>query len=416
MPGCHFTTPEALYFMPDPLPVATTYSRQKIMLIIFSLAMGGFGIGTGEFAIMGLMPNVAQDFGITEPQVGHLISAYALGVVVGAPLLAIFGAQLFRKHLLIALMAFYALGNFASAVAGSYETLMISRFIAGLPHGAYFGVAALVAASLVPLNQRAKAVSYIMMGLALALLFGNPLATLLGQHLEWRYAFAFVACVAALTTVLVYVFLPLNREEVRHSSLSELRAFNRPQIWYPLAIGSIGFAGMFCVFSYLAPTLLNVTQADPVWIPVALFVFGLGGFVGNILGGWLFDRLQFKSVGVILLWAAVMLALFPLATGSIWSILIACFMVALMVAMGPALQTHLMDVAHGAQTLAAASHHAAFNLANAIGPWLGGMAISAGMGWQVTGYVGSATAVAGLAVFFMAQRQLNNKSASAETG
>ncbi|MBQ0831918.1 MAG: MFS transporter [Marinobacter sp.] len=378
--------------------------------------MGGFGIGTGEFAIMGLMPNVAQDFGITEPQVGHLISAYALGVVVGAPLLAIFGAQLFRKHLLIALMAFYALGNFASAVAGSYETLMISRFIAGLPHGAYFGVAALVAASLVPLNQRAKAVSYIMMGLALALLFGNPLATLLGQHLEWRYAFAFVACVAALTTVLVYVFLPLNREEVRHSSLSELRAFNRPQIWYPLAIGSIGFAGMFCVFSYLAPTLLNVTQADPVWIPVALFVFGLGGFVGNILGGWLFDRLQFKSVGVILLWAAVMLALFPLATGSIWSILIACFMVALMVAMGPALQTHLMDVAHGAQTLAAASHHAAFNLANAIGPWLGGMAISAGMGWQVTGYVGSATAVAGLAVFFMAQRQLNNKSASAETG
>lgn len=402
--------------MPDPLPAATTYSRQKVMLIIFSLAMGGFGIGTGEFAIMGLMPNVAQDFGITEPQVGHLISAYALGVVVGAPLLAIFGAQLFRKHLLIALMAFYALGNFASAMAESYESLMIARFIAGLPHGAYFGVAALVAASLVPLNQRAKAVSYIMMGLALALLFGNPLATLLGQHLEWRYAFAFVACVATLTTVLVYVFLPLNRDEVRHSSLSELRAFNRPQIWYPLAIGSIGFAGMFCVFSYLAPTLLNVTQADPIWIPVALFVFGSGGFVGNMLGGWLFDRLRFRSVGVILLWAAVMLALFPLATGSIWSILIACFMVALMVAMGPALQTHLMDVAHGAQTLAAASHHAAFNLANAIGPWLGGMAISAGLGWQVTGYVGSATAVAGLAVFFMAQSQQNNKSASAEAG
>ncbi|WP_246069448.1 MFS transporter [Marinobacter piscensis] len=385
------------------------YSPQKVILIIFSLAMGGFGIGTGEFAIMGLMPNVAQDFGVTEPQVGHLISAYALGVVIGAPLLAVFGAQLFRKHLLIALMAFYAVGNFASAVAGSYETLMISRFVAGLPHGAYFGVAALMAASLVPLNKRAKAVSFIMMGLALALLFGNPLATIMGQSLEWRYAFAFVALIATLTTVLVSVFLPLNRDEVRHSSLSELRAFNRPQIWYPLAIGSIGFAGMFCVFSYLAPTLLNVTQAEPLWIPVALFVFGLGGFFGNMLGGWLFDRFQFRSVGLILLWAAVMLALFPLATGSIWSILIACFLVALMVAMGPALQTHLMDVAHGAQTLAAASHHAAFNLANALGPWLGGMAISAGMGWQVTGYVGSATAVGGLIIFLVAQHQLKKQ-------
>lgn len=371
--------------------------------------MGGFGIGTGEFAIMGLMPNVALDFGVTEPQVGHLISAYALGVVVGAPLLAIFGAQLFRKHLLIGLMAFYALGNFASAMAGSYETLMISRFIAGLPHGAYFGVAALVAASLVPLNQRAKAVSYIMMGLALSLLFGNPLATLMGQQLEWRYAFGFVGAIAALTMVLVFFILPLNRDEVRHSSLSEVRAFNRPQIWYPLAIGSIGFAGMFCVFSYLAPTLLNITQVEPIWIPAALFVFGLGGFVGNMLGGWLFDRLQFRSVGVILLWAAIVLAVFPVAAESLWSILAACFLVALMVAMGPALQTHLMDVAHGAQTLAAASHHAAFNLANALGPWLGGMAISAGLGWQVTGYVGSATAVTGLVIYFFAKKQLNNK-------
>ncbi|WP_309044505.1 MFS transporter [Marinobacter sediminicola] len=395
--------------MPAPSPATENYSRQKVILIIFSLAMGGFGIGTGEFAIMGLMPNVAQDFGVTEPQVGHLISAYALGVVVGAPVLAIFGAQFFRKHLLIGLMAFYALGNLASAMAGSYEVLMVSRFIAGLPHGAYFGVAALVAASLVPLNQRAKAVSFIMMGLALALLFGNPLATLLGQHLEWRYAFGFVAAVATLTTLLVSAILPLNRDEIRHSSLSEVRSFNRPQIWYPLAIGSIGFAGMFCVFSYLAPTLLNVTQVEPIWIPFALFVFGLGGFVGNILGGWLFDRFQFKSVGLILLWAAVVLALFPLATGSLWSILIACFLVALMVAMGPALQTHLMDVAHGAQTLAAASHHAAFNLANALGPWLGGMAISAGMGWQVTGYVGSATAVAGLIIFFVAHKQLSTK-------
>lgn len=380
------------------------YSPTRIALIIFSLAMGGFGIGTGEFAIMGLMPGVAADLGVTEPQVGHLISAYAMGVVVGAPILAIGGARLFRRHLLILLMSFYALGNIASALAPGYGSLLVFRFIAGLPHGAYFGVAALVAASLVPLNKRAKVVSLVMMGLTLALLIGNPLATILGQHLDWRYAFGFVGAIAVLTGLMIIVFLPLNRQEQRQSPFSEVRAFNRPEIWYPLAIGAIGFAGMFCVFSYMAPTLLEVTGVSPFWIPIALAVFGLGGFVGNILGGWMFDRLQFRSVGWMLLWSISMLLLYPYATESLWTMLVMCFLVALMVGLGPALQTHLMDVAHGAQTLAAASHHAAFNVANALGPWLGGMAISAGLGWQSTGYVGAITASAGLAIFLLAWR------------
>lgn len=390
--------------MPSQLQEAP-YSPARITLIIFSLAMGGFGIGTGEFAIMGLMPGVAADLGVTEPQVGHLISAYALGVVVGAPILAIGGARLYRRHLLILLMSFYALGNIASALAPGYGSLLVFRFIAGLPHGAYFGVAALVAASLVPFNKRAKVVSLVMMGLTFALLIGNPLATILGQHLDWRYAFGFVGAVAALTGLMIILFLPLNRQEERQSPFSEIRAFNRPEIWYPLAIGSIGFAGMFCVFSYLAPTLLEVTGVNPFWIPIALAVFGLGGFIGNILGGWLFDRLQFRSVGWMLLWSISMLLLYPYATETIWTMLVMCFLVALMVGLGPALQTHLMDVAHGAQTLAAASHHAAFNVANALGPWLGGMAISAGMGWQSTGYVGATTAAAGLAIFLLAWRQ-----------
>lgn len=383
-----------------------THSRLKLFLIEFALAMGGFGIGTGEFAIMGLMPNVAQDLGVTEPQVGHLISAYALGVVVGAPILAILGARLFRRHLLILLMGFYALGNLASALASGYDSLLLFRFIAGLPHGAYFGVAALVAASLVPASQRAKAVSRVMMGLTLALLLGNPLATVLGQYLDWRYAFAFVGGVSLLTMALVIAFLPLDRDEARHSPLSEIRAFNKPAIWFALAIGAIGFAGMFTVFSYLAPTLLEVTRVEPVWIPVALAVFGLGGFVGNLLGGWLFDRLQFRAVGAILMFSAAMLMLFPAASESLPLLLVVCFLVALMVALGPSLQTHLMDVATGAQTLAAASHHAAFNVANALGPWLGGLAITAGLGWQTTGYVGAATSVVGLLIFFAAWRQL----------
>ncbi|WP_165855658.1 MFS transporter [Marinobacter sp. JSM 1782161] len=393
------------------------FSKFKVLLIEFALAMGGFGIGTGEFAIMGLMPNMSADLGITEPQVGHLISAYALGVVVGAPLLAILGARLFRRHLLILLMAFYTLGNIASALAPTYESLMIFRFIAGLPHGAYFGVAALVAASLVPANQRAKAVSRVMMGLTLALLIGNPLATMLGQSLNWRYAYYFVSIVAALTAILVFFFLPLNRDEQRNSPLHEVRAFRGAQLWYALAIGAVGFAGMFCVFSYLAPTLLNVTGVDENWIPIALAVFGLGGFVGNILGGWLFDRLQFRSVGWLLIWSAGVLMIFPTATASIWTLLAVCFMVALMSALGPALQTRLMDVADEAQTLAAASHHAAFNVANALGPWLGGLAITAGLGWQSTGYVGAGAAVAGLMIFLMAWRQENSVTpVAAEAG
>ncbi|MBV1789431.1 MFS transporter [Marinobacterium sp. D7] len=385
--------------------VSPRFSPRALLLIEIALAMGGFGIGTGEFAIMGLMPNVAQSLSVTEPQVGHLISAYALGVVVGAPLLALAGALLFRRHLLILLMGIFALGNFASALAADYESLLLYRFLAGLPHGAYFGVASLVAASLAPPEQRAKAVSRVMSGLTLAILVGNPLATWLGQSLDWRYVFGLVGLISLLTVVLVTLYLPMNRQETRSNPLHELRAFNQPRVWLALAISSIGFAGMFCVFSYLAPTLLEVTRADKGWIPVALAIFGAGAIVGNMVGGWLFDRLQFKAVGWLLIWSTAILLLFPPATQTIWTLLVATFAVGSMISLCPALQTHLMDVAEGAQTLAAASNHSAFNIANALGPWLGGLAISAGFSWSSTGLVGAATAIAGFLVFMIAYRQ-----------
>jgi DHA1 family inner membrane transport protein len=379
-----------------------TLSARAILLIELALAMGGFAIGTGEFAIMGLMPNVAQGLGISEPQVGHVISTYALGVVVGAPLLAILGARLFRRHLLLLLMAFFALGNFASAMAPDYHTLMLFRFIAGLPHGAYFGVAMLVAASMVAPDQRAKAVSRVLAGLTIAMLIGNPLATWLGQWLSWRWAFGLVGLIALLTVLLVAIFLPLDRSEPRNNPMRELRDFNRKPVWLALAISAIGFAGMFCVFSYLAPTLLEVTGVSENWIPVGLAAFGLGGIVGNIFGGWLFDKLGFKAIAWLLLWSICVLLVFPFATGSLWTILPAAFAVGTMVSLSPALQTHLMDVAADAQTLAAASNHAAFNIANALGPWLGGMAISAGLGWTSTGFIGAATGAAGLLVVWWA--------------
>jgi MFS transporter, DHA1 family, inner membrane transport protein len=389
-------------------------SSRTVLLIELALAVGGFAIGTGEFAIMGLMPNVAQGLGITEPQVGHVISAYALGVVVGAPILAVLGAKLLRRHLLLLLMAFFALGNFASAMAPDYHSMLIYRFIAGLPHGAYFGVAAIVAAGMVPPNQRAKAVSRVMLGLTVAMLIGNPVATLIGQMLDWRWAFALVGAIALLTVLLVYIYLPVNHEEKRSDPLLELRAFNRAQVWLALAISSVGFAGMFCVFSYLAPTMLEVTRAHPTWIPFALAAFGLGGILGNMFGGWLYDRMQFRSVAWLLAWSALVTLIFPVAAQSLWTVLPATLLVGTMVSLSPALQTRLMDVAADAQTLAAASNHAAFNVANALGPWLGGMAITAGFGWTSTGYVGAITAVIGLLVFFYAWN-LDGKHAHAAT-
>ncbi|MFV3385742.1 MFS transporter [Pseudomonas sp. NY15364] len=390
---------------------ATTLSPGAILLIQLALALGGFAIGTGEFAIMGLMPNVAADLGVSEPQVGHVISAYALGVVVGAPVLALLGARLPRRILLLLLMGCFALGNFASALAPSYEPLLIFRFIAGLPHGAYFGIAMLVAASMAPPHKRAKAVSRVLAGLTVAILIGNPLATWLGQFMSWRYAFALVGIIAITTIAMVAIFLPADPNEQRSSPLGELRAFNRAPIWLALGIGSIGFAGMFCVFSYMAPTLLHVTQVGPGWIPLAMGVFGAGCIVGNSAGGWLFDRLRLRAVAWILAWSTLVLLVFPFAAHSLWTILPAIFALGTMIALGPALQTHLMDVATGAQTLAAASNHAAFNVANALGPWLGGLAISAGMGWTVTGYIGAATAIGGLLLFVWAW-QVQQKNAA----
>lgn len=391
--------------VPDSLSSERTdLSPRQVGLILFALTLGGFAIGTGEFASMGLMPNMVASLGVTEPQVGHLISAYALGVVIGAPLLAILGAGWKRKTLLLSLMGFYALGNLASAIGASYGSLLLFRFIAGLPHGAYFGVAALTAVAISPPERRGRAVSLVMLGLTLAILIGNPLATWAGQVLDWRWIYAAVAIVAVTTVVLLAVWLPAHVDGPKTKPLDELRAFNRLPVWQALAIGAIGFAGMFAVFSYLAPTMLEVTGVSAAWIPLGLAGFGVGGVIGNFAGGWLYDRYKLRGAWVVLVWAIAALLAFPWMAQGLPTILLATVAIGLMGALGPILQSHLMDVAGNAQTLAAASHHAAFNTANALGPWLGGMAITAGFGWTSTGYVGAATAAVGLVIYAWASR------------
>jgi DHA1 family inner membrane transport protein len=376
-----------------------TRKTAPVGLVHFALAVGGFAIGTTEFAAMSLEPDLARGLNVSAPMIGHVISAYALGVVVGAPTIAILSATLPRRTLLIGLMLLYAMGNGLSALAPDYRWMLVFRFLAGLPHGAYFGIAALVAASLVPTEKRTAAIGRILLGLTIATIVDVPLATWLGQIASWRWVFAIVAVLALTTAALVAAFAPHDRPDADASPLRELSALRRPQVWLTLATGAIGFGGIFSVYTYLAATLTAVTGVGPSTVPLVLAAFGGGMTAGNLVVPRFADRALMPTAGALLVWSAVALALYPLAAGNIWTIALDVFAIGFGGALATVLQTRLMDVAGDAQGLAAALNHSAFNIANALGPWLGGIAIAAGYGWTSTGYVGVALAIGGLAIW-----------------
>ncbi|ODP39116.1 MFS transporter [Sphingomonas turrisvirgatae] len=369
-----------------------------VWLIHLALAVGGFAIGTTEFATMSLLPFFAADLNIDATAAGHAISAYALGVVVGAPVLAILGARLSRRKLLIGLMLMFAAGNALSGLAASYTQLLVFRFLAGLPHGAYFGVAALVATSLVPQDQRTRAVGRIMLGLTVSTIVGVPVANALGQLVGWRAVFGIVAALALLTALLAWRLAPRDAGDPAANPLAELAALARPQVWLALGIGAIGFGGLFGVYTYLADTLLAVTGASASAIPFALAIFGVGMTAGNLIVPRFADRALMPTAAGLLAWSAISLALWPFAAGQYWTACLAMLAIGIGGALGSILQTRLMDVAGDAQTLAASLNHSAFNAANALGPWLGGLAIAAGFGWTSTGWVGAGLALGGLAL------------------
>ena len=366
---------------------------------VIALGVGGFAIGTGEFVIMGLLPEVARDLGVTIPQAGHVISAYALGVVIGAPLLAVLAADWPRRTLLVALMALFAMGNLASALAPGYLSMNLLRFVAGLPHGTFFGVAALVAASLAPPERRASAVGLVMSGLTSATLVGVPIAAWLGQHLGWRAAFVLVGVIATVACILIRRNVPNLPAAHGASPARELSALSRPQVWLTLGIGAVGFGGMFSVFSYIKPLLTEVTGLSIDAVPLVLGLFGLGMVVGNLVGSRLADKSLMRTIAGLLVWNALVLGAVVFTASNVVAVSVNVFLVGTIVAIAPALQIRLMDVAGDAQTLAAALNHSAFNMANALGAWLGGTAIAAGFGWTSTGWVGLLLALGGMGVF-----------------
>jgi DHA1 family inner membrane transport protein len=368
-------------------------------LAVFALAIGGFGIGTTEFVAMGLLPDIAKSLGVSEPTAGHVISAYALGVVVGAPVIASLTARMPRKTLLLGLITLFTLGNLASVLAPTYGTLMAARFLAGIPHGAFFGIATLVAAHLMGPKNRAKAVAHVMTGLTVATVLGVPVASFLGQQFGWRSAFGLVVLVGVITLTAIWFWLPDLRSMHSTSPLTELGALRRPQVLLALLVGMVGFGGMFAVYTYVSTTLTDVSGLSRALVPLGLMVFGLGMVVGNLVGGRMADISVIKGLYASITALGIVLALFVVAAHNPWTAMLGLFLIgASGSAIAPALQTRLMDVAHDAQTLAAALNHSALNIANATGAWAGGVVIAAGYGYTAPAAAGAVLTVAGLVV------------------
>ncbi|MDQ0279646.1 DHA1 family inner membrane transport protein [Arthrobacter silviterrae] len=366
---------------------------------IFALAIGGFGIGTTEFAMMGLLPNVAEGVHVTVPEAGHVISAYALGVVVGAPLLVALSAKWPRKTLALALMALFTLGNLSSVFAQDYVTLMVTRFVAGLPHGAYFGVAAVLAASLVAPTKRGRAIAMVMMGLSVANVVGVPLATLVGQQFGWRLMFVLVAFVGLVTLAAIAKAIPARKAHPDASLRRELSALKRSQVWLTLFIGVVGFGGFFAVYTYIANTMTDVAGFSAGFLPVIVGLYGLGMVAGSFVGGKLADWSVMGSIYLMMACIAAVLVVYALTVHIQWAALLMTFVIGASGSMLiPSLQTRLLDVSPGAPTLASSLNHSALNMANALGAFVGGLVITWGWGFTAPALVGAVLAVLGLAI------------------
>jgi len=386
----------------------TALSPARVRLALLALALGGFGIGATEFVAMGLLPNLAEDLlpalYQTNPedalgQAGLLISAYALGVVVGAPTIAAVAARFPRKNLLLVLLAVIVVATVASSLLPGFGFVLAARFVSGLPHGAYFGIASLVAASLMGPGQRGRGIAFVLSGLTISNVIGVPSITFLGQATSWRVAYLAVAVIFALTFVAVAFFVPNQGGDPAATMKRELKAFTRSQVWFALAIGAIGFGGFFAVYTYIAPVVTEVAGQKESFVPIALVVFGLGMTLGNLLGGRLADKHVMRTLFACFGALIVSLIGFALTAQSVVGLMVFAFLVAASAAaLSPAIQTRLMDVAGDSQTMAAAVNHSSLNLGNSLGAFLGGVVIAAGLGYLSSAWVGLGLALLGVLI------------------
>ncbi|WP_426324326.1 MFS transporter [Microbacterium sp. E-13] len=387
---------------------SSNLTRGAATWALLSLAVGSFGIGMTEFVVMGLLPNIAHDLlpslwatnsEDAIAQAGWLISLYALGVVVGAPTIAGAVARYPRHRVMIGLALALTIFNALTFLAPTFEWVAASRFLAGLPHGAYFGIGALVAADVLGPGMRAKGVAFVLTGLTVANVVGVPLGTFLGQQVGWRSAFMVVAAIFASATILITFFVPEHPGDPSRTMRAELKVFGIGQVWLALGVGAIGFGGFFAVYSYIAPLVTDVA-GSPAWVvPIVLVIMGLGMTVGNLVGGHLADvDLKRTLVGGLMVLALV-LALLAATAQWIWTLGFFVFATGFVAsALSPTIQTRLMDVAQDNQSIAAALNHSALNIGNSLGALLGGVVIAAGWGFRAPAWVGVVLAAAGLAL------------------
>lgn len=378
------------------------------MWALLSLAIGSFGIGMTEFVVMGLLPNIAQDLLPAQwaanpedaiAQAGWLISLYALGVVVGAPTIAGSVARFPRHRVMLGLAIALTLFNALTFLMPTFEMVAASRFLAGLPHGAYFGIGALVAADVLGPGKRAKGVAFVLTGLTVANVVGVPLGTLLGQQFGWRIAFMVVAGIFALAALAIALTVPPHPGEPGRTLLTELRVFRIGQVWLALGIGGIGFGGFFAVYSYIAPIVTEVSGSPEWTVSIVLVLIGIGMTIGNLVGGHLADIDLKRTLLGGLLALAIILAVLALTAHWIYALGFFVFATGLVsAALSPAIQTRLMDVAEDNQSIAAALNHSALNIGNSTGAFLGGTVIALGWGFAAPAWVGVALAAAGLGI------------------
>ncbi len=371
---------------------------------LLALAVGGFGIGLTEFVIMGLLPEVAADFAVTETVAGYLISGYAIAVAVGAIGLTAAVIRLDRKKVLVGLMCLFIAGNLLSALAPTYELLLAGRILAALCHGAFFGIGAVVATSMVAPDRRAGAIAMMFAGLTSANVLGVPFGTFLGQQLGWRSTFWAITVIGVVALVGIVALVPATADDAVPPRLrAELRAFREPQVWWSILVTVLGFGGMFGGFTYIAYTLTEVSGFASSTVPWLLVVFGSGLFVGNYLGGKAADRSITRTLLVLLAVLTVVLAVFALtATSQVVTVVSLFFMGAFGFATVPGLQLRIMGHAAGAPTMASAANIAAFNVGNALGAWVGGLTIGAGLGYLSPLWAGAGITLVALVALLVA--------------
>lgn len=374
---------------------------------LLALALGGFGIGLTEFVIAGLLPQVAADFQVDEAAAGWLISGYALSVAAGAILLTAAVTKLPRKQVLIGLMVLFIVGNLVSAVAPTYAVMLLGRIVAALCHGAFFGIGSVVAANMVEPHKRSGAIAIMFTGLTLANVLGVPFGTFLGQAAGWRSTFWAITCIGVVALIGIIALVPAPRGvATAHTSLrTEFGAFRSRQVWLSLIVTVLGFGGMFGAFTYIAFILTDVSGFASAAVPWLLILFGVGTFLGNILGGKAADRSRDRTIIVFLAGLTVVLAAFALlAANPVATVILLALMGGFGFGTVPGLQTRIMHFADHAPTLASSSNIAAFNVGNALGAWLGGITITAGLGYTSPLWVGAALTLAALVVMIVALR------------